>query len=81
VLTISIDRVDAQNRTDIPTFSSIGQAYYQFEHDDDLEVAVLHGKGPDFSRGLDQASWGAGAAQRTVPASAKFHRPGCDCRA
>jgi enoyl-CoA hydratase/carnithine racemase len=59
VLTIGIDRVDAQNRIDIPTFSAIGQAYYQFEHDDDLKVAVLFGKGPDFSQGLDQASWGA----------------------
>jgi len=56
---IGIDRIDAQNRIDIPTFSAIGQAYYQFEHDDDLKVAVLHGKGPDFSQGLDQASWGA----------------------
>lgn len=59
VLTIGIDRVEAQNRIDIPTFLAIGQAYYQFEHDDDLKVAVLHGKGPDFSQGLDQASWGA----------------------
>ena len=59
VLTIGIDRADAQNRIDIPTFSAIGQAYYQFEHDDDLKVAVLHGKGADFSQGLDQASWGA----------------------
>jgi enoyl-CoA hydratase len=59
VLLIGIDRIDAQNRIDIPTFSAIGQAYYQFEHDDDLKVAVLHGKGPDFSKGLDQASWGA----------------------
>jgi hypothetical protein len=45
VLLIGIDRIDAQNRIDIPTFSAIGQAYYQFEHDDDLKVAVLHGKG------------------------------------
>jgi hypothetical protein len=59
VLLIGIDRIDTQNRIDIPTFSAIGQAYYQFEHDDDLKVAVLHGKGPDFSQGLDQASWGA----------------------
>jgi enoyl-CoA hydratase/carnithine racemase len=58
VLLIGIDRIDAQNRIDIPTFSAIGQAYYQFEHDEDLKVAVLHGKGPDFSQGLDQASWG-----------------------
>ena len=59
VLLIGIDRIGAQNRIDIPTFSAIGQAYYQFEHDDDLKVAVLHGRGPDFSQGLDQASWGA----------------------
>jgi enoyl-CoA hydratase/carnithine racemase len=59
VLTIGIDRLDAQNRIDIPTFGAIGQAYYQFEHDDDLKVAVLYGKGPDFSHGLDLASWGA----------------------
>jgi enoyl-CoA hydratase/carnithine racemase len=59
VLLIGIDRIDAQNRIDISTFSAIGQAYYQFDHDDDLKVAVLHGKGPDFSKGLDQASWGA----------------------
>src|SRR5215831_3053809 len=57
VLLIGIDRIDAQNRIDIPTFSAIGQAYYQFEHDDDLKVAVLHGNGSDFSQGLDQASW------------------------
>lgn len=59
VLLIGIDRVEAQNRIDIPTFSAIGQALYQFEHDDDLKVAVLYGKGPDFSQGLDLASWGA----------------------
>src|SRR5262252_105841 len=59
VLLIGIDRIDAQNRIDVPTFSAIGQAYHQFEHDDDLRVAVLHGRGPDFSQGLDQASWGA----------------------
>ena len=59
VLLIGIDRIDAQNRIDIPTFSAIGQAYHQFEHDDDLKVAVLHGNGPDFSEGLDQASWSA----------------------
>jgi enoyl-CoA hydratase/carnithine racemase len=59
VLTIGIDRTEAQNRIDIATFSALGQAYYQFEHDDDLKVAVLYGKGPDFSQGLDPASWGA----------------------
>src|SRR5262249_6326232 len=32
VLLIGIDRVEAQNRIDIPTFSALGQAYYEFEH-------------------------------------------------
>ena len=59
VLLIGIDRVEAQNRIDIPTFSALGQAYYEFERDPDLRVAVLYGKGPDFSRGLDLPSWGA----------------------
>jgi enoyl-CoA hydratase/carnithine racemase len=59
VLTIGIDRPDAQNRIDVPTFSAIGRAYREFEHDDELKVAVLYGRGPDFSQGLDLASWAA----------------------
>jgi enoyl-CoA hydratase/carnithine racemase len=62
LLLIGIDRPETQNRIDIPTFNSLGQAYYEFERDDDLRVAVLYGKGPDFSRGLDLASWGAALA-------------------
>ena len=62
VLLIGIDRPEAQNRIDVPTFGALGQAYYQFEHDDDLRVAVLHGRGADFSRGLDAQSWGAAFA-------------------
>jgi enoyl-CoA hydratase len=58
VLTIGIDRTEAQNRIDIATFSALGQAYHAFEHDNDLKVAVLYGKGSDFSQGLDPVSWG-----------------------
>ncbi len=75
VLTIGIDRVDTQNRIDIPTFAAIGQAYYQLEHDDDLRVAVLHGKGPDFSQGLDQASWGAALRNGPFQTPQKFIDP------
>jgi enoyl-CoA hydratase len=75
VLLIGIDRVDAQNRIDIPTFSAIGEAYYQFEHDDDLRVAVLYGKGADFSQGLDQASWGAALRSGPFQAPVKFIDP------
>ncbi|HLI51814.1 MAG TPA: crotonase/enoyl-CoA hydratase family protein [Thermomicrobiaceae bacterium] len=62
VLLIGIDRAEAQNRIDVPTFNALGQAYYEFEHDDALRVAVLHGRGPDFSQGLDLQSWGTALA-------------------
>ncbi len=75
VLLIGIDRAEAQNRIDIPTFSALGQAYYEFEHDDGLRVAVLYGKGPDFSRGLDLASWGAGLRGGPVKAPPRFLDP------
>jgi enoyl-CoA hydratase len=75
VLLIGIDRVDTQNRIDIPTFNALGQAYYQFEHDDDLRVAVLHGKGQDFSQGLDLASWGTGLRNGPFQAPPKFIDP------
>jgi enoyl-CoA hydratase len=75
VLLIGIDRVDVQNRIDIPTFSALGQAYYEFEHDEDLRVAVLYGKGPDFSRGLDLPFWGAGLRAGPFQAPPNFLDP------
>lgn len=75
VLLIGIDRPEAQNRIDVPTFTALGQAYYQFEHDDDLRVAVLHGRGADFSRGLDLQSWGAALASGPLKPAANFLDP------
>jgi enoyl-CoA hydratase len=75
VLLIGIDRAEAQNRIDIPTFNALGQAYYEFEHDNDLRVAVLHGKGPDFSHGLDLQSWGAGLRSGPFQAPPNFIDP------
>jgi enoyl-CoA hydratase/carnithine racemase len=75
ILLIGIDRVEAQNRIDIPTFSALGQAYYEFDHDEALRVAVLYGKGPDFSAGLDLQSWGAGLRAGPFQAPQKFLDP------
>ncbi len=75
VLLIGIDRAEAQNRIDIPTFSALGQAYYEFEHDNDLRVAVLHGKGADFSQGLDLQSWGAALRSGPFQAPPNFIDP------
>jgi hypothetical protein len=68
ILLIGIDRVDAQNRIDIPTFGALGQAYYEFERDEGLRVALLYGKGPDFSRGSVLGRW-------SVSTAAAFSRP------
>lgn len=75
VLLIGIDRIDVQNRIDISTFTALGRAYYEFEHDDSLRVAVLYGNGPDFSQGLDLASWGAGLRGGPFQAPPKFIDP------
>ncbi len=75
VFLIGIDRVEAGNRIDIPTFGAIGEAYYQLEHDGDLRVAVLYGKGPDFSQGLDVASWGAALRSGPFQPPANFIDP------
>jgi enoyl-CoA hydratase/carnithine racemase len=75
VLLIGIDRPETQNRIDIATFSALGQAYYQFEHDNDLRVAVLHGKGADFSQGLDVQSWGAALRNGPFQAPPNFIDP------
>jgi enoyl-CoA hydratase/carnithine racemase len=57
LLLIAIDRPEQQNLIDVPTFRALGRAYYEFEHDDALRVAVLHGQGADFSAGIDLQSW------------------------
>jgi enoyl-CoA hydratase/carnithine racemase len=75
ILLIGIDRSEAQNRIDIPTFTALGRAYYQLEHDNDLRVAVLHGKGADFSQGLDVQSWGAALRNGPFQAPVDFIDP------
>lgn len=75
ILLVGIDRAEAHNRIDVATFSALGQAYWEFEHDDGLRVALLYGKGPDFSQGLDLASWGAALRAGPFQAPPKFIDP------
>ncbi len=67
ILLIGIDRPQAQNRLDAPIVIGLGKAYYQFEHDDELRVAVLHGIGPDFCAGLDVPAFAAAQAAGILP--------------
>ncbi len=57
VFLLGINRPDEENRVDPPTFSALGRALYEYQHDTTLRAAVLFGHGPNFCLGLDVAAW------------------------
>jgi len=65
VLLIGINRPQIGNRIEVATFLALGRAYWQLDHDAALRCAVLFAHGPDFSPGLDPASWAEGIRART----------------
>jgi enoyl-CoA hydratase len=67
ILLIGLNRSEADNRADAPMLIGLGKAFYQFEHDDDLRVAVLHAIGPNFCPGLDVPAVAAAIAAGTYP--------------
>ena len=67
ILLIGINRPEANNRIDPPTYVALGQALFQLEHDDQLRVGVLHATGSDFVPALDLAAYGAAAMAGTFP--------------
>ena len=56
MLLVGLDRPKSANLLDVRMIIELGKAYYQFEHDDGLRVAILHGLGADFCSGFDVAS-------------------------
>ena len=67
VLLVGMDRPHGQNRFDPAMIIGVGKAYYQLEHDDGLQVAVLHSLGPDFCNGLDVPAYVAAQASGVLP--------------
>ena len=67
ILLIGINRPQANNRIDPPTYIALGQALYNLEHDGQLRVGVLYATGPDFVPALDLAAYGAAAQAGTFP--------------
>lgn len=53
VFLIGLDRVAKLNSFDLPMMAALGQAYGEYERDDELWCAVLFGHGPHFTSGLD----------------------------
>ncbi|WP_244443332.1 crotonase/enoyl-CoA hydratase family protein [Bradyrhizobium sp. Ai1a-2] len=53
VALIGLNRPGKANRIDPEAYELLSEAYFEFEHDDSLRVAVLFGHGEHFSRGID----------------------------
>jgi enoyl-CoA hydratase/carnithine racemase len=76
ILTIGLDRPEAQNRIDPAMLLAIGKALYRLEHDDALRVAVLYATGPNFASGLDVPAYIAAArAGQILPKDPEFLQP------
>lgn len=59
IVLFGINRPNIQNRIDPETSENLGRAYYDYEHDPTLRVAILFGHGPNFSRGIDVDAFAA----------------------
>jgi enoyl-CoA hydratase/carnithine racemase len=76
ILAIALDRPETQNRLDPAMLLAIGKAYYQLEHDDELRVALLYAKGPNFVSGLDVPAFNAATrAGQLPPKDPEFLQP------
>jgi enoyl-CoA hydratase/carnithine racemase len=67
VVLLGIDRPNAQNRMSPEILIGLGKALHQFEHDDALRVAVVHGIGRDFCLGVDLPAFAAAQASGVLP--------------
>jgi enoyl-CoA hydratase/carnithine racemase len=59
IVRFGINRPSIQNRIDPETSESLGRAFYDYEHDPTLRVAILFGHGANFSRGIDVDAFAA----------------------
>ncbi len=64
VLIVEIDRPEVRNAVDRPTGAALVEAFRGFEGDDDLAVAVLGGRGGNFSAGADLKAIANGRGNR-----------------
>ena len=74
IVLIGINRTTMNNRLDGVTRRRMGEAFYAFDHDPSLRVAVLFGHGNSFSRGIDVDAAQANF-QSTPPSAAQPAAP------
>lgn len=53
IVLFGLNRTIAQNKIDPAIYALLSKAYFEFEHDDSLRVAVLFGHGEHFCQGID----------------------------
>jgi enoyl-CoA hydratase len=67
IVLIGINRPGIQNRLDPEAYLALAKAYYDYDHDPSLRVAVLFGHGTNFSRGIDVDGFKAVASSGGPP--------------
>jgi enoyl-CoA hydratase len=67
VFVVRLDRPKARNAVDRPTAEALAEAFREFEADETLAVAVLHGEGGTFCAGADLKAVARGEPNRTEP--------------
>jgi enoyl-CoA hydratase len=53
ILLIGLNRPEAENRLDPPTYDALARAYYRLNSDPSLRAGLLFGHGTSFCRGID----------------------------
>ena len=68
VVTVTIDRPSARNAVDVEAAMALAGAFYRFDSDDKLSVAVLTGSGGNFCAGFDLKALARGSSNAIDPA-------------
>ncbi|MDD5170396.1 MAG: crotonase/enoyl-CoA hydratase family protein [Syntrophales bacterium] len=64
---VTINRPEARNAVDRETAQLLYDAFTEFDHDDSLSVAILHGEGGNFCAGADLKAIAGGNQNRLEP--------------
>jgi enoyl-CoA hydratase len=64
---VTINRPEARNAVDRETAQLLHDAFTEFDHDDGLSVAILHGEGGNFCAGADLKAIADGKQHRLEP--------------
>lgn len=75
VTTVTIDRRECRNAVDGPTAHALADAFLDFEHDENADVAILCGAGDHFCAGADLKAFAAGFDQRANPLNDDMSQP------